>query len=157
MKRKIVFWGLTILCALSIFSFSAQSATDSSAISKSITEKVLDVVSNGAEKTETERDSEMIRMHEIIRQVAHGGLFFCLGLCCYCLCNAYSLTFHTSAIISSIFCSIYALTDEWHQTFSPGRTFEGIDLLVDIASACGAILILYCIQLILKWRGRKAS
>jgi len=40
-----------------------------------------------------------------------------------------------------IFCLLYALSDEYHQTFVPGRLFQIQDLLIDSAGILAGILI----------------
>ena len=46
-----------------------------------------------------------------------------------------------------IFCIIYALTDEWHQMFVPGRAAEWKDVLTDSFGALTGILIIVAIFL----------
>ena len=47
-----------------------------------------------------------------------------------------------------IFCAVYGLTDEFHQTFVPNRVFELADLLMD---TLGPAAVMIAIAL---WRGR---
>ena len=46
-----------------------------------------------------------------------------------------------SAWISLLIISGYGLTDEWHQSFTPGRSVELADWLADTAGAAMAILL----------------
>ena len=46
-----------------------------------------------------------------------------------------------------IFCIIYALTDEWHQMFVPGRAAEWKDVLTDSFGSLTGILIIATIFL----------
>jgi len=56
-----------------------------------------------------------------------------------------------AALVTVAFCLLYGISDELHQSFIPGRTVSGYDLLAD---GTGAVLI--C-ALWAGWRKRKAS
>jgi len=59
--------------------------------------------------------------------------------------NIQHFTRHSSLIIiiSIIFCSLYGLTDEWHQSFIQGRQADVNDWIADTLGASLAMLILY--------------
>ena len=74
-------------------------------------------------------------------KVAHALIYGCLG---FSLCRA--LTFrwrdrlpwkdYKRAIFISIFlATLYGISDEWHQSFNPGREVEGLDLVADFVGA----------------------
>jgi VanZ family protein len=44
-------------------------------------------------------------------------------------------------LVSAGLAVLYAMSDEYHQTFVPGRSGDLTDLLVDGAGACGAMLL----------------
>lgn len=46
------------------------------------------------------------------------------------------------AIVSIIFCSLYGISDEWHQSFVEGRTADGWDWVADTIGATAAMLLL---------------
>ena len=75
----------------------------------------------------------------IIRKSAHLFLYFCLGL-------SVSYTIDGCAprrrvfLLTVALCAFYAVTDEFHQHFVPGRSPELRDVLIDAAgSAVGAL------------------
>ncbi len=45
-------------------------------------------------------------------------------------------------IVSLCFCSLYGATDEWHQSYIPGREADIADWLADIAGATLALIFL---------------
>lgn len=46
------------------------------------------------------------------------------------------------ALATILLCSAYALSDEWHQSFVPGRTFDLWDLAADLAGISTALMLL---------------
>ena len=57
-------------------------------------------------------------------------------------------TFHAAAL-SLAFCSAYAVTDELHQLFVPGRAASGWDVLIDTAGAAVGIMIFSLVRMLL--------
>lgn len=45
--------------------------------------------------------------------------------------------------ISFIFCALYGLSDEWHQSFVPGRQSDLLDWLADIVGALMVLSFIY--------------
>ncbi len=41
---------------------------------------------------------------------------------------------------------LYGISDEWHQSFTPGRMPDPYDVMVDTVSAVGAVLVLIVIS-----------
>ena len=120
--------------------FSAQNSQISSGVSGNISETVYEVIEDTFPDTTVSEESFEIT----IRNVAHFFLYFVLGGLIF---NAlYWHKFERIAVIgfSVIGSMLYALTDEWHQTFVPGRGFEVKDLLIDtLGSIMGVLLIAF--------------
>lgn len=74
----------------------------------------------------------------LVRKLAHFSLFFVLGFTIYLLTKNYKRTF--------IITSLYAIGDEVHQYFVPGRSCELRDVIIDVG---GCITVLIIIKL---WR-----
>lgn len=53
-------------------------------------------------------------------------------------------------------CAVYALTDEWHQTFVPGRTAAWDDLVADGTGAAAAVLLGWVAGLLVRRRRERA-
>ena len=47
------------------------------------------------------------------------------------------------AMLSIAFCSLYGLSDEWHQSFVVGRDSDSADWVADTSGSVLAILLLY--------------
>lgn len=87
-------------------------------------------------------------------KVAHFGAYAGLGAL---LCRAYrgsGLTGSAALWLTLLTASLYGASDEWHQSFVPGRSADPSDWLADtLGAALGAMLFL----LVLRVLDRKAS
>lgn len=57
-------------------------------------------------------------------------------------------------IYTCIFCIIYAIFDEIHQIYVPGRTGKAIDVIIDTLGSCMGITLLL-VNNIIKRKGKK--
>ncbi|WP_051620935.1 VanZ family protein [Paenibacillus sp. UNC451MF] len=60
-----------------------------------------------------------------------------------------------SIAMGSVFSVLYAASDEWHQSFVPGRTGHAIDVMVDSIGVVLAALVIGAVKL--AFRKRKAN
>lgn len=75
----------------------------------------------------------------IVRKSAHFIEYFILGFLTVKSLGYYSKK--NIILISLIFCIVYALTDEIHQIFVPGRAFMLMDVFIDSVGAITAIIL----------------
>ena len=80
-----------------------------------------------------------------IRKLAHFTEYFVLGLLSLNCIKDYSLK--REILYSIIFTIVYAITDEFHQTFVPGRAGLFTDVLIDSFGAIVGIIIYKKIKL----------
>ncbi len=164
MKKLIVRYislGLSILTAVMIFSFSADTGAESGKMSEEITEKVLSSVGINRENTPPKEYLEVKeKTHISIRKLAHFAEYCSLGffLCVFFLTYSWS---RLIAVLSSFGISVvYAILDEWHQSFVPQRGPGAVDVLIDSAGAlfgaAVALLALYGCRRVFAKNERKA-
>ena len=79
-----------------------------------------------------------------IREIAHFSEFGLLGLITYINSKEYFQNKHV--LYSIIFCIIYAISDEIHQLYVPGRYCDVLDVLVDTLGATLAILLIHLLS-----------
>lgn len=79
-------------------------------------------------------------------KVGHGIGYLCLG---FTVLYALTARSRWSPLTALAICLLYAVTDEFHQTFTPGRSAAGRDVLLDSLAALTGILILFSG---VKWR-----
>jgi len=73
-------------------------------------------------------------------KVLHAGVYGVLGLLVYRAFRILSRSGWTAAQRTLIVCALYALTDEAHQSFIPGRSAELGDWFADVFGACICLL-----------------
>ncbi|MFD0698665.1 VanZ family protein [Paenibacillus sp. GCM10027628] len=90
-----------------------------------------------------------------IRKAGHVSEYAILALLWSLALLAKRLNVIMALLTSSLISVLYAITDEWHQTFVPGRTGHAIDVGVDTIGVAFAILfVLICLG-IRKWIRRR--
>ena len=146
-KRKIhiiISWVLVVICMGIIFFLSAQNGEESSDLSGSFVMALL----NGL---------GIVIDEGILRSIAHCLEF--MGLSVLLFNAIYATWFLKLTPIITFFGTVfYAITDEIHQIFVPGRAFQISDILVDSTGALigviASFVILKVILYIMK-RGNK--
>lgn len=127
-----VFWVLSAVCMGAIFYLSSRTAAESSAQSGAVLTWLIRLFGNGA------------FTDFIVRKSAHFLEY--TGLCLL-LSFACAATWGVKRTALSLpIASLYAVTDELHQRFVPGRSCQPVDWAIDTA---GAALGLLCAGLFL--------
>ena len=151
MKLNIIRGILIILLAGTfyiIFGFSSQNATQSSGISKKVSETIVEITNKDKP---TQEKNEIIKFLEPrIRKLAHFSIYTVVGFLLMTLCFTYKISINKKIIISLIFGFIYACSDELHQTFVVGRSGEARDVLIDTSGVFIGTLISYAFYKIYK-------
>lgn len=132
MRRKIfavVSIIFTVVALVAIWMFSAQGAAESSKLSGGLASflsglpVVGDMLKSGM-------------LEPVLRKIAHGTIFAFLGVnlvsALLGLCST-----KKAVMLTLIFGVLYAMLDEFHQSFVPGRGPRIQDVMID---ACGVIL-----------------
>lgn len=146
-KNRMIFYGaLTGFIMCCIFLMSAQNGEESGRLSNSFLGSLLGAL---LEKLLPEL-SDQGAAHDI-RKYAHMFEYLCLGLSSFLFVfEAYfrrrRRVLRTLAV-SLLFCFLYACSDEWHQSFVPGRAGRFADVLIDSVGYCTGIFALTLIKL----------
>ena len=148
MKTKKIIMGLLIICwMITIFMFSNQGSDKSSKTSKGSIRFILDKLSITKNMEEQQIEELIEKLQTPIRKLAHFSIYTLGGILTSIYFSLDKKSKRKSIIEAILFCSIYAITDEIHQYFIPGRSCELRDILIDSSGALFGILI---IQFILK-------
>lgn len=144
MRKYLPIFLLVLHCTV-IFFFSAQPANESSEVSQGLLQKILGIIP----VTKMMSVEKMNFAEHILRKTAHFSLYSLLGV--YAYLSASSLKFSRKIISSLGFCLVYAVSDEIHQMFSPGRSCQMSDVILDFAgSMVGIFLTAFAIYIIKK-------
>ena len=149
-KYIIISFAATIICMIAIFMLSAQPATESNSNSKMLINKLVDtsVKLSGDNLTEQQKADFVDRVNSIAREFMHSAVFFLLGLFAQITAIGLFREYVLSSIVTFTFCVIYGFSDELHQLFVPGRTFQLIDLCMDAIGALAAIVLVVLVSII---------
>ncbi len=132
--KKIIKLILIILCMAFIFSFSSDSASESTKKSDGVIVKSCEFVL-GRKLTDKEKDKYLNKYVFTVRKGAHFTIYLILGLLVMSFLKEYYLVNNKGLLIAFIICFLYACSDEIHQIFVPGRSGEFRDVLIDSTGA----------------------
>lgn len=147
-----------------IFSFSSQNADSSSSESLMVTRQFLcalrDVFHLSWSQAELSRYIEQSEF--FVRKTAHFTEYALLGISWFLPVQAHAgkkLSLRACALISLGISAAYAASDEFHQSFIPGRSPQVRDVLIDSTGALtGILLVILALHLLQRWkRQRKPS
>lgn len=126
---------LLVLLYVVIFTFSAQDAEMSGAISQKISEKCVELLNSlsGGNWSEMLMESLAEYFEHPLRKLAHFGEYACMGVLLYILWSQWLKRGRGlyALIVAWVFVS--AAVDEFHQLFVPGRYGSFADVLLDTA------------------------
>lgn len=140
--RLAVYGLLTLAVMCLIFALSAQNGEESGNLSRWLMETAFGRLLLQLLPPLTDSGAALdIRKYAHLTEYAALGLFSCLfilELCCERIPRL-------SSCISVPFCFLYACSDEYHQTFVPGRVGQFTDVLFDMAGVAAGILLAFLI------------
>lgn len=147
-KIKYVKCIIAIICCIIIFSFSAVPATASTKQSKGLTYNVIKLL-NGNKLSERDLEKLTKKINPVIRKIAHFSIYMILAIFTYMFIEELNIKsksekehLRKNILYTCIFCIIYAIFDEIHQIYVPGRTGKVIDVVIDTLGSCMGIAIL---------------
>ena len=142
---------ILLLCTFFIiFGFSSQNGEQSGGISRKVTEIILKASSSYNKLEEEEKEIILHRTESIIRKVAHFSIYTVVGFLLMGLLSTYKIKDKWRIIITIIIGILYAMSDEFHQSFSPGRTPKITDVYIDTLGIILGALLVVLIRIIYK-------
>lgn len=122
-----------------IFSLSSQNSDQSSETSGGLIAAVAELFYPDFDRLTEEEQAKVIESFQFIaRKTAHFSIYGVLGFLSFLTFVSYRrLRLILRFLLSAAFCLIYAVSDEIHQFFVPGRSCELRDVCIDF---CGALL-----------------
>lgn len=151
MIKKLI-WIATIFWLALIFYFSSQTAKSSRETSGLLLAKA-NVIQEDLVATTT--DSTVLKLQHIIRKWAHFIIYFVMGALVTLSIITIKYSYYKSYLLAWLFSTFYALTDEIHQYFVPGRGALVSDVLLDSFSSLVAVFGVLIAVETLRYRGSK--
>ena len=147
-NKRILLLILVLIGCITIFFFSEFSANDSSKQSRGVTYNILKVL-NGNKLSEKELIKLTKKINPVMRKIAHFSIYMILAIFTYMFIENLNIKsksekerLRKNILYTCIFCIIYAIFDEIHQIYVPGRTGKLIDVIIDTLGACMGITII---------------
>lgn len=161
LRRKIIAGALLFLMVINmsaIFFFSSEDASASSEQSGQISDVVVDVgeqIHRPGDKPpmiKEEKQNWKSQIDYVVRELAHFLEFLPLGLLGCALLLTVKAKAWLSAALSAAWGLLYAVSDEIHQLYVPGRSCSFQDIAIDfLGVACGVLMTLVVALVILPW------
>ena len=148
--KKSIFIVLLVLWMGFIFSMSCENAEKSSNTSGQTIRVVLSVVPEFEKQPEEVKVNIIEELQFIVRKSAHFIGYMILGILASGLILQYE-NINKKYLLAFLICVIYAISDEIHQLFVPGRSGQVRDVLIDSAgSLLGIIIVMAFEKLLIK-------
>ena len=130
--RTVLPWIAVVVWMGVIFLLSQQAGSESGDLSGGMTDAVIQVIQTGFPFVPIDEAF----LHHLIRKGAHFTAYLLLGVL---VINALGLPYGKKVVLALILCILYAISDEVHQLFIPGRSGELRDVIIDSTGAATGI------------------
>lgn len=146
MKKRLraLVWVFPLLVASGIFFFSAQPGDDSVRLSNGFIQNMLTACAKIKILQGMNLEKVMQALSIPIRKGAHVTEYMVLYLSLLLSMYVSKLWKYRWVIFSMAITFLYACTDEFHQTFVPGRAGRFTDVMIDCAGALVMCIIFLC-------------
>ena len=131
MNKKTISWFMVILWMALIFNFSHQPRENSNKLSTNITETIIEAIEN----ITPNKNINIRSFNHILRKNAHFFIYLVLGILVTNALVHSGINKSKVIILAVIICLSYAISDEIHQLFVPGRGGQVKDVIIDSAGA----------------------
>lgn len=155
---RVACFTLSLLIMVFIFSMSAQDAETSSNTSGGLIESVIRFFDKGfAELSQIEQEEYVGKFQFIVRKLAHFSVYLALGFTLSAGMQTFvKLRVFVRTLFAFIIGVLYAILDEIHQIFVPGRSCELRDMLIDSSGILIGSLFIMALFLLIKRIKNKA-
>lgn len=150
--KKIVVRIITIfLLAVTffiIFQFSNQNGEKSSGVSQKFVRIIIEKLPQTKELSEDTKIEIIQNSQVFIRKGAHFSIYMIVGMLIMTFMSTYKVKIVIKIFISILVGATYAISDEIHQSFIPGRASSIIDVGIDtLGVICGITIIIIIISI----------
>lgn len=152
--RKLFPWILVVLWMTLIYNFSAQPAVHSEQLSMGVTEVVVETLNQVIPHSNLSVEG----FDHIVRKNAHFFIYLMLAIWVSYALQKSGVTGRKGFFLAIGICFLYAVTDEIHQIYVPGRGPQIRDVLIDSSGALVGIGLFRLGSMALKkWEGHRGD
>ena len=155
-RLRLILFGLFLFAVMAlIFYMSAQNATDSSSMSRSVYSSWIGQILDRVLPKLLSHNGE-----NSLRKYAHLFEFFLLGLSSFLF--VYELFWvkesrlEKTVAVSFLGSVLYSCSDEWHQVYVPGRSGQFRDVCLDSFGIAAGILLMSLVVIVVHVRRKHA-
>ena len=145
---RVILIILLLLQMWIIFGFSNQDGETSGSISRKITEIITKNINSIQNLPKEEKEIKLKKIEHIVRKLAHFSIYTVIGFLLMSLMSTYKIKQKNRIIISAIIGLLYAISDEIHQAFVPGRGPLVSDVFIDFS---GVVVGMFFVLLIISF------
>lgn len=139
-----------------IFGFSSQNGTQSKGISTKVTDTILSFSNKYKNANAKEKTKIRNKTNAVVRKIAHFTIYTILGILLMGIMTKTKLKIKWRVLITLGTGIIYAILDEIHQIFSPGRTPKVTDVYIDtLGILLGIVIILFIREIYHRYIAKK--
>ena len=149
---KVLLWSLVLLVMAVIYGLSAQTSTESNALSGKTIRVIADLLLPGFDDLSVEQQAQLVReWQNTVRKTAHLTIYMMLGTVTMLALLQHEIG-RRSRVVGALGISVaYAISDEVHQFFVSGRGPQVSDVFVDgMGALIGVCLVLIILKLVSK-------
>lgn len=151
LAARYLLWALVLAVMVFIFAHSAETAEQSSATSGEFVKTVLTaVIKDFKDLPEAQQKQAVDSLQFIARKGAHFSIYLVLGSLCFLAMNTYNVKLKTKFSAALAISFIYAISDEVHQFFVPGRAGQIRDVLIDFSGSLTGVALVWVFILIFR-------
>lgn len=150
---------LAVLWMGVIFSFSAENAEESLETSDGIVDRVIDHLFEDKKESlpSAKYDNFKMKVSYFVRKTAHFTAYMILGVLILSALFTHKLKNRMRIFLTLTISFLYAVSDEVHQVFVPGRAGRFSDVMIDTSGAVlGILLCLGTFYIIRRFKNKKS-
>ncbi|MDO4742640.1 MAG: VanZ family protein [bacterium] len=148
---KCIVWVSVVFCMALIFHLSHEPAEKSNETSANVISTTLKTISPRYNRmTADEQESLVNTLQSSVRTFSHFSLFCMLGFTLSLALSLHALKTPLRIFITLSGCLLYAVLDEFHQYFIPGRAQQIVDVLVDFTGSITGMLLVFVLFVIIR-------
>ena len=150
--KRLLLWTAVIGLMALIFAFSAQQGSASNGMTEAAVMPLAEMLAEAGDGSKNTVLMIYSIIGTIVRKAAHLAEYALLSLLVHLLLISYGQKRKWPAIV---ICVLYAVTDEMHQAFVPGRVGAAIDVVIDAVGVTAGVFIPDIIKRLLRNRRKK--